>query len=122
MYAERFSPQLHGHSSFRITSLGVIAHKVTITTQDKSETVQTLEQFITSHPFINGIEITNCTNDLGKVFFKPDSANIIQAHDFIDRVVKDLYVSDSMPVTMVFPNFNPPHQGDAPLHGTSLSV
>ena len=82
--------------------------------------MQTVEQFITSHPFINGIEITNCTNDLGKVFSKPDSANIIQAHDFIDRVVKDFYVSDSMLVTMVFPNFNPPHQGDAPLHGTSL--
>ena len=39
---------------------------------------------------------------------------MIQARDFVDRVLKGLYEYDSMPVTMVLPYFDPPRRGDAP--------
>ena len=83
-----------------------------MTNQDKAVTVQAVEHFITSQPCIKDIEITNCTNGL---FFKSDLANIIQARDFVDRVLKGLYESDSMPATMILPNYNPPRRGDTPL-------
>lgn len=101
-----------------------LAHEIAVTNQDKAVTVQTVERFIiTSQPCINGMEITNPANDLWKVFFKSNSANIIQARDYVDRVLKGLYGSDSMPATMILPNFNPPGRGDAPrAASTALSL
>ena len=92
-----------------------LAHKIMVTTEDKKQIIQTVEEFITSQPSINGIELTNRTADLGKIFFKSDAANILQARDFVDRVLKGLYESpDSIPASMILPNFNPPRRGDAP--------
>ena len=63
-----------------------LAHRIVVNNQNKSETIQTVEQIITSQPSIHGIKLTNRSSGLGKIFFKSDSANIIQARDFVDRV------------------------------------
>ena len=97
-----------------------LVHEITITSQDDTETVQTVERFITSQPFINGIEITNWTiNDVGKTFLKPGSANILQARAFVHTVIKQLYESGSIPAAMILSNFNPPRQGDVCQYGAT---
>ena len=92
-----------------------LAHNIAVNNDDKTQTIQTVEEFIKAQPSIHGIELTNRSTDLGKIFFKSDSANILQARDFVDRVLKGLYATpDSIPDHMILPNFNPPRRGDAP--------
>jgi hypothetical protein len=106
-----------------------LAHEILIMNPDQTKTCQTVKQFITSQPCVHGIEITNRANDLGKLFFKSDSANILQARAFVDAVIKQLYESDSIPNEMTLPQFTPPRRGDAPRaqstsfssHATALS-
>ena len=91
-----------------------LSHEITLTNEDDTETRQTVEQFIVSQPSIHGIEITNRTQDLGKIFFKSDAANILQARDFVDNVIKQLYESNEIPEDKRLAQFNPPRRGDAP--------
>jgi hypothetical protein len=91
-----------------------LAHEIVITNQDESETRQTAEQFIVAQPSIRGIEMTNRTQDLGKIFIKSDSANILQARAFVDTVIAQLYESGEIPLAKMLPQFNPPRRGDAP--------
>jgi hypothetical protein len=80
-----------------------LSHEITISNKDQTNTRQTIEQFITSQPCIHGIEITNRTHGLGKLFFKSDSANILQSRAFVDTVIEQLYESDSIPNNMILP-------------------
>ena len=46
-----------------------LAHKIAVNNDDKTQTIQTVEEFIKAQPSIHGIELTNRSTDLGKIFF-----------------------------------------------------
>jgi hypothetical protein len=91
-----------------------LQHNITIAHPDGTADTKTIGDFIIGHNCIQGIEQTNHTVDLGKIFLKTDAANMLQARAVIDHSIKELYESGIIPQTLVLPNFNPPCQGDTP--------
>lgn len=91
-----------------------LQHVISINCPDGTKRPMTVQNFITSQPSIHGIERTNRSNDLGKIFIKSDAANILNARAFIDSVIKELHASGSIPPAMILEAFSPPRRGDAP--------
>jgi hypothetical protein len=77
----------------------VLNHVITssIAHADGSEETKTIGDFIIAHNCIHGIEQTNRIAGLGKVFLKPDTANILQAQLVVDLSLKELYQSGTTP-------------------------
>ena len=90
-----------------------LAYEIDILNDDDTETRTTVERFIKSQPGIRGLELTQHTPDIGKIFLKTDSAHVLQVRAFVDDVIKQLYESGSIPAHLILPTFNPPRRGDA---------
>ena len=88
-------------------------HTITVDSAAENPRRMTVQQFITSQASIHGLETTNRTDDLGKVFLKTDATHILEARAFVDNVVKQLYESGTIPLEMILPAFSPPRRGDA---------
>jgi hypothetical protein len=84
-----------------------LEHIINVDFTDGTKQNLPVREFLLMQEGIKGIETTNRSDNLGKHFLLFDAAGILQAHAFLDTVIKQLYESGNIPTV------HPPRRGDA---------